>query len=129
PKSSRAMVIFVTPNLVEQARLTGSAPASDEKGAWRQADELSRTVRAAVLVKGGHAQGSRCIDVLLQPNLPSVRFDAPRWPRGMRGTGCMLSSAVASSLAHGASLEASVSRARQYVFDALARSKDIEPKS
>ncbi|WP_032901236.1 hydroxymethylpyrimidine/phosphomethylpyrimidine kinase [Mesorhizobium ciceri] len=119
---------LVTPNLVELARLTGSAPAPDEEEAWRQADELSRTVRA-VLVKGGHAQGTRCIDVLLQPNLPAVRFEAPRLPRGMRGTGCMLSSAVAASLALGASLEASVSRAKQYVFDALASSKDIEPKS
>lgn len=120
---------LVTPNLVELAGLTGSAPASHEKGACLQAEELSRTVRTAVLVKGGHAQGSRCVDVLLQPNHPAVRFEAPRLPRGMRGTGCMLSSAVAASLALGGSLEASVSRAKQHVFDALAGAQDIEPNS
>lgn len=75
---------LVTPNLVELAGLTGSVPASDEKSAWRQADELSRTVRAAVLVKGGHAQGTRCIDVLLQP----------KSPRGSRRPACRMGCAV-----------------------------------
>ncbi|TIO73392.1 hydroxymethylpyrimidine/phosphomethylpyrimidine kinase [Mesorhizobium sp.] len=120
---------LVTPNLVELAGLTGSASASDEEGACRQAEALARTVGTAVLVKGGHAQGSRCVDVLLQPNQPALRFEAPRLLREMRGTGCMLSSAVAASLALGASLEASVSRAKQYVFDALAASKDLETHS
>lgn len=46
---------LVTPNLVELAAFTGSSPAADEEGACRQAEELSRTVRTAVLVKGGHA--------------------------------------------------------------------------
>ncbi len=120
---------LVTPNLVELAAFTGSSPAADEEGACRQAEELSRTVRTAVLVKGGHAQGTRCVDVLLQPNQPAVRFEAPRLPRGMRGTGCMMASAVAASLALGASLEASVRQGKQYVFDALAGSKDIGPIS
>lgn len=120
---------LVTPNLVELARLNGSAPAPDEETARLRGEELAKTVKTAVLVKGGHAEGARAIDVLLQPNHPAVRFEAPRMQHGMRGTGCMLSSAVAASLALGASLEASVSRAKQHVFDALAGSTHVGPKS
>lgn len=112
---------LVTPNLVELAVLNGSARAPDEETALLQGEELARTVKTAVLVKGGHAQGARAIDVLLQPNHTAVRFEAPRLERGMRGTGCMLSSAIASSLALGASLEASVRNAKQYVFEKLRK--------
>lgn len=111
---------LVTPNLIELARLNGSAPALDEGGARLQGEELSRGIRAAVLVKGGHARGDQAVDVLVQPNHHPIRFEAPRLERGMRGTGCMLSSAIAACLALGASLEASVCRAKQHVFDALA---------
>lgn len=111
---------LVTPNLIELARLNGLAPAPDEETAGLQGEELSRAIRAAVLVKGGHAQGDHAVDVLLQPNHRAIRFEARRLECGMRGTGCMLSSAIAASLALGASLEESVRRAKQHVFDALA---------
>ncbi|RWJ39764.1 MAG: hydroxymethylpyrimidine/phosphomethylpyrimidine kinase [Mesorhizobium sp.] len=114
---------LVTPNMPELAVLTGSASPSDEASACRRGEELVRTVGTAVLVKGGHASGSESVDLLLQPHLPALRYASPRLPREMRGTGCMLSSAIAVSLALGASLEQSVRRARQYVFDALAGSK------
>lgn len=113
----------VTPNLPELALLTGSAAAPDEASAFRQAEELSRTVWTAVLVKGGHAHGSEAVDLLVQPNRPPLRFMAPRLAREMRGTGCMLSSAIAASLALGASLEESVRSAKQHVFEALGGPK------
>ncbi|MGT2466459.1 bifunctional hydroxymethylpyrimidine kinase/phosphomethylpyrimidine kinase [Mesorhizobium atlanticum] len=84
---------------------------------------MSRTAGTAVLVKGGHAQGAYAVDMLLQPNRPAIRFEAPRLDRGMRGTGCIPSSAIAAFLALGASPEDSVRRAKQYVFDIIARLK------
>ncbi|MDG4897683.1 hydroxymethylpyrimidine/phosphomethylpyrimidine kinase [Mesorhizobium sp. WSM4976] len=114
---------LVTPNLLELAMLTGSDSASDEESACLQGEELSRTAATGVLVKGGHAQGAYAVDMLLQPNRPAIRFEAPRLDRGMRGTGCMLSSAIAALLALGASPEDSVRSAKQYVFDIIARLK------
>ncbi|RWF83219.1 hydroxymethylpyrimidine/phosphomethylpyrimidine kinase, partial [Mesorhizobium sp.] len=114
---------IVTPNLPELAVLTGSAIAVDEASACRQGEELSRTLSTAVLVKGGHARGNEAVDWLLQPQCPPLRFMAPRLPREMRGTGCMLSSAIAASIALGMSLEEGVRRAKQFVFDALAGSE------
>jgi len=112
---------LVTPNLVELATLTQSILASDEEAAWQQGKQLSNTVGTTVLVKGGHAQGSQAVDLLLPPDGPAIRFESARLHHGMRGTGCMLSSAIAASLALGASLEDSVRSAKQYVFDAIAQ--------
>ena len=112
---------LVTPNLLELATLTQSVLAPDEEAACRQGKQLSSTVRTTVLVKGGHAQGSRAVDLLLPPDGPVIRFESARLQHGMRGTGCMLSSAIAASLALGASLEDSVGNGKQYVFDAIAQ--------
>ena len=112
---------LVTPNLMELAVLTKSPPAADEAAACRQGEALSRVLWTAVLVKGGHARGSEAVDLLLQPDRPALRFGAPRLPREMRGTGCMLSSAIAADLALGESLEASVQKAKQHVFEKLSR--------
>lgn len=111
---------IVTPNLPELAVLTGSPVALDEASAFRQGEELSRSVSTAVLVKGGHARGREAADLLLQPHRPPLRFVAARLAREMRGTGCVLSSAIAASIALGISLEESVQAAKQHVFDALA---------
>ncbi|RUW65744.1 bifunctional hydroxymethylpyrimidine kinase/phosphomethylpyrimidine kinase [Mesorhizobium sp. M4B.F.Ca.ET.049.02.1.2] len=113
---------LVTPNLIELATLTGSVPAPDEESARRQGEELSTTLGTAVLVKGGHGRGSKSVDFLLQPDNPAIEFEAHRLRQGMRGTGCMLSSAIAASLALGSSLEESVGAGKRFVFDALARS-------
>ncbi|MDW6024312.1 hydroxymethylpyrimidine/phosphomethylpyrimidine kinase [Mesorhizobium sp. BAC0120] len=110
---------LLTPNLMELAGLTGSTMATDEATACRQGEELSRAAGTAVLVKGGHAAGAEAIDMLLQPGRPALRFAAPRLAREMRGTGCMLSSAIAAGLALGQSLDASVRKAKQYVLERL----------
>lgn len=116
---------IVTPNLPELAVLTGSAIAVEEACACRQGEELSRSVSTAVLVKGGHARGSEAVDLLVQPDRPALRFGAAHLPRKMRGTGCMLSSAIAASLALGASLEESVRNAKKFVFNTLASQSEI----
>jgi len=112
---------LVTPNLAELAALAESAFALNEASACRQGNELLAAAGTAVLVKGGHAQGAQATDILLRAGHPAIRFDARRLPGQMRGTGCMLSSAIAACLALGESLEASVRKAKQYVFDRFGR--------
>ncbi|TIS75636.1 MAG: hydroxymethylpyrimidine/phosphomethylpyrimidine kinase, partial [Mesorhizobium sp.] len=68
---------------------------------------------------GGHAHGDQANDVLMQPDRRAVRVEAPRVHRGMRGTGCVLSSAIAASLAQGLPLEAAVRGAKTYVLELL----------
>jgi hydroxymethylpyrimidine/phosphomethylpyrimidine kinase len=69
-----------------------------------------------LLIKGGHAAGLRSTDILLRPRQQPIRFDAPRLVGSMRGTGCMLASAIAAHLAKTRSLEEAVCQGKQFVF-------------
>ncbi|MGI6850959.1 hydroxymethylpyrimidine/phosphomethylpyrimidine kinase [Mesorhizobium sp. 1B3] len=111
---------LVTPNLPELAMLTGSLPARNESEILRQGAVLFDPGPGALLIKGGHAAGEHSTDFLLEKGQPVHRFGAPRLPAEMRGTGCMLASAIAAGLASGAALETSVSKAKQFVFDKLS---------
>lgn len=100
-------VTLLTPNLEECARLSDSAPAlgvtPDLDGMRHQADQILARGVAAVLIKGGHAQGAQSTDHLFTAQTHHA-FSAPRLPHGKRGTGCSLATALACALAQGASL-------------------------
>ncbi|WP_315925572.1 hydroxymethylpyrimidine/phosphomethylpyrimidine kinase [Mesorhizobium sp. SP-1A] len=119
---------LVTPNLDELAILAADTPAADEAMSLAQARRLMEGGAQAVLVKGGHASGPQATDLLLRSGCAPVSFEALRLDGQMRGTGCMLASAVAALMARGEPMEQSIGRAKQYVFDKLAaRSKPIRP--
>lgn len=111
--------VLVTPNLDEAALLAGQ-PLHGEADMEAAALRLLERGARAVLLKGGHLPGDTVSDLLL------VRGAAPMWMRAPRiaspnthGTGCTLSSAIASHLALGADLEQAVRRAREFVRGAL----------
>ena len=113
------LATVVTPNLDEAALLVGRA-LHGEADMEAAAHELLARGARAVLVKGGHLAGHTVSDLLL------ARGVAPQWLRGPRiatpnthGTGCTLSSAIASHLALGATLPEAVARARDYIRGAL----------
>ncbi|RWA73532.1 hydroxymethylpyrimidine/phosphomethylpyrimidine kinase [Mesorhizobium sp.] len=110
---------LVTPNLVELAVLTGSELAVSDEDVLRLGRRLLAAGPQALLIKGGHAAGTRSTDILLGPDREPVRFDMPRLAGSMRGTGCMLASAIAAHLAKAKSLEDSVRAAKQRVFEKL----------
>jgi hydroxymethylpyrimidine/phosphomethylpyrimidine kinase len=118
-ESLMPLCLLVTPNIPELAALTGSAPAKDEADLICQGGMLLAAGIPALLVKGGHAAENRATDLLLRPDLPPLRFDAPRLHATMRGTGCMLSSAIAAHLALEEALEESVQKAKAFVFGKL----------
>ncbi|WP_157019528.1 bifunctional hydroxymethylpyrimidine kinase/phosphomethylpyrimidine kinase [Mesorhizobium xinjiangense] len=110
---------LVTPNLPELALLTGSAIPSDRADVEAQARRLLETGCVGVLVKGGHADDAEAADLLVRPGRPAQWFKAPRVASGLRGTGCMLASAIAAGLADGASLEDGVRQAKAHVLQRL----------
>ena len=74
----------------------------------------------ALLIKGGHAEGELVTDRLLTDAGEVARWDAPRIDTGStHGTGCTLSSAIATGLGEGLPLVAAVARARDFVRLAL----------
>ena len=87
------------------------------------ADKL--TLGCAVLLKGGH-QLNDANDLLFQKGKEPVWFHGKRIDNpNTHGTGCTLSSAIASNLAKGRDLETSVKYAKNYISGALADMLDL----
>jgi hydroxymethylpyrimidine/phosphomethylpyrimidine kinase len=106
---------LVTPNLPELSVLAASTVATSPDSVAGQARSLLRAGAKAVLVKGGHAGGVEAIDLLFQPEQADQSFASPRLAATMRGTGCMLASAVAARLAFGDPLAAAITQAKAFV--------------
>jgi hydroxymethylpyrimidine/phosphomethylpyrimidine kinase len=123
------LATLVTPNLPELERLTG-LPAGTEEERRRAAEVLAaRSERAggrtAVLAKGGHADGTEVVDLLLLPGPDGAghwhRFTHPRLDsRSTHGTGCTLSSAIAARLARGDEMRRAVEGGIEYLQAAMA---------
>ena len=115
---------LLTPNAPEAQALTGLAVETTED--LRRAGEvLLRLGARAVLMKGGHVPGERVVDVLMTP-VAETRFETGRIDtRHTHGTGCTLASACAVGLAQGLSLDHAVSRARDYVLEAIRRAPGL----
>lgn len=111
---------LLTPNLPEAARLLGCAPAPSEDEMARQGAALCTLGAQAVLMKGGHADGPVCTDLLVTPE-GVTRLTAPRIDtRNTHGTGCTLSAAIAAGLAQGLDLALAVGVAHRYLQGAIA---------
>jgi hydroxymethylpyrimidine/phosphomethylpyrimidine kinase len=111
---------LITPNLPEAAKLLDSGEAKNEREMVAQAAALRRLGAKAVLIKGGHAEGAKAIDLLINEE-GELRLEAPRVETGnTHGTGCTLSSAIAAELAKGAALRDAARTAKAYVTAAIA---------
>ena len=108
----------VTPNIPEAEILSGMeihCPQDMEKAARA----ISETYRCAVLLKGGHDLNDA--NDLLYKDGTSTWFHGKRIDNpNTHGTGCTLSSAIASNLACGMELEDAVRKAKAYISGALA---------
>ena len=92
-----------------------------------EAEQLGDTLAPyAYLLKGGHAEGDVMTDVLHLPDGTKIAFSSERiTTRNLHGTGCTLSSAIASRLALGCDIPDAVSLAKKFVTAAIRRSVDI----
>lgn len=109
----------VTPNAPELAALTGMAVA-DEAGLLAAARILAERYDVAVVAKGGHVEGEAVVDLLVAPGAEPVRRSAGRiHTSSTHGTGCTLSSAIATGLAAGLGHADALDQARAYVRAAL----------
>ena len=117
------MATLLTPNIPETEVLAGREVKTAED-MIEAAAFISENYHCAVLCKGGH-QLNDANDLL-------YRDGSHRWFNGKRinnpnthGTGCTLSSAIASNLAKGYDLDTSVERAKKYISGALAAMLDL----
>ena len=113
----------LTPNIPE-AEVLAEMEIHTADDMIAAAKKISDTYHCAVLCKGGHK--------LNDANDLLYRDGSYRWFEGKRinnpnthGTGCTLSSAIASNLAKGFDLDTSVERAKDYISGALAAMLDL----
>ena len=117
------LATVLTPNIPEAEVLSGMTIA-DPAGMEQAARAISEQYGCAVLCKGGHQISDA--DDLLWRNGSGVWFRGRRIQNSnTHGTGCTLSSAIASILAKGYDLDRSVQRAKDYISGALAAMLDL----
>lgn len=116
---------LITPNIPEAEILTQTT-IQDEGDMHRAADLLLLAGAPAVLIKGGHLPGEMLVDLLRTADGMERRFETERQStRATHGTGCTLSSAIATSLAQGMTLESSVARGIDFVQRAMRWAKPL----
>lgn len=117
---------IITPNLKEAIVLTGDN-ISHAGSMIKAGRKILNYGCHSVLVKGGHLDGDDMCDVLCingdsNPYTFTVRkIDS----HNTHGTGCTLSSAIATNLALGYTLQEAVNRAKEYVYKGILTGKDI----
>ncbi len=117
------LATVVTPNIPEGEILSGLTIRNRED-MIAAAEKIGRELGCAVLLKGGHSVNDA--NDLLYADGRSVWFEGRRIDNpNTHGTGCTLSSAIASNLAKGFSLEESVRRAKDYISEALSAMLDL----
>lgn len=101
---------LVTPNLPEAKRIQA---------------QLAHP-QTAFLIKGGHADSTLMTDKLITANGTVYEFSTEKIiSKNLHGTGCTLSSAIASNMALGESLPKAISKAKDFITAAIRRSADI----
>lgn len=111
---------LITPNLLEAADLLGTAPAQERATMESQARALRALGPPAVLLKGGHLGSADSPDLLCTAT-GAVWLPGPRHAtRNTHGTGCSLSSALATLLARAIPLEEAARRAKVWLVGAIA---------
>lgn len=108
---------LITPNLHEASMLYGRTIQTVQQ-MKEAAAALTERYGCAVLIKGGHLDGSTMCDILCDGDIHVFRSEKID-SSNLHGTGCTLSSAIASQLAMGRVLNDAVKVAKEYVTSAI----------
>ena len=113
----------ITPNIPEAEVLSGMT-IKNEEDMVNAAKLINKKFGCSVLCKGGHQINDA--NDLLYRNGSYVWFKGKRIDNpNTHGTGCTLSSAIASNLAKGEDLDSAVKNAKDYISGALAAMLDL----
>lgn len=117
----------ITPNIPEAEILLGEK-IEKQNQLPEYARELATRYGVSVLLKAGHLTGEELIDVFYNAETNEMSFlKSPRqYTKNTHGTGCTLSSAFASFLAKGYSLDEAARNAKEYISQAITYGSTYE---
>ncbi|MBQ3437024.1 MAG: bifunctional hydroxymethylpyrimidine kinase/phosphomethylpyrimidine kinase [Fusobacterium sp.] len=109
---------LITPNIPE-AEILSDMKINTKKDMEKAAEKIGNLYNVAVLLKGGHSINDA--NDLLYKNNKFIWFEGRKIENhNTHGTGCTLSSAIASNLAKDFDLETSIKKSKEYISGALA---------
>ena len=119
-------VDVITPNIPELAVLVGEQPASTFAEAVEQARHLNRGTATTVIVKGGHLTGTEVENAVVEPDGNVTVVRAPRVETmNTHGTGCSLSSALATRIAAGDTVAEALQWSIKWLHEAIAHGVEL----
>lgn len=115
------ITLLITPNIPE-AEILLNAKITNQNELINASKELNKFGSKAVLIKAGHLQDKILTDILYDSKMNKItEYSSPRIDtKNTHGTGCSLSSAIASNIAKGYSLDEAVSNAKEFISCAIA---------
>jgi len=117
---------LLTPNIPEAALLSGKK-IKNESDIYHAGEALLSLGCRAVLIKGGHLSGKESSDILFRSDHPPISYSTEFIISGnLHGTGCTLSSAIASYLVLGYELTHAVEMAKTYITRAIEAGRDVQ---
>ncbi|MGF1688307.1 bifunctional hydroxymethylpyrimidine kinase/phosphomethylpyrimidine kinase [Photobacterium japonica] len=117
----------ITPNLPEAAALVGGQVPANEADMTAMIADLRQLGAKAVLLKGGHLeQDENSNDLLIFADAVQQLSAKRVQTRNTHGTGCTLSSAIASYLAQGNDLLQAVTLGKQYISQAILHADALD---
>ena len=119
------MATLLTPNIPE-AEVLSNVKIGSLDDMDRAAQRIIDMGCNAVLIKGGHLEGDKKVDRLYLKGSETHQFvHKTIQTRNTHGTGCTLSSAIASFMARGEEMPQAVAKAKNYLSKALEAGKDV----
>jgi len=118
---------LVTPNLPESAALVGGEMPQNEQQMAEMVESLRALGAKAVLLKGGHLdEVENSSDLLIEQQSYDLLSAKRIKTTNTHGTGCTLSSAIASYLAQGNRLHKAVYLGKQYISQAISYADELK---
>lgn len=118
---------LVTPNLPELARLVGEPQAKTWEQAVQQGRQLADRTGTLVLVKGGHFTDDTVRDALVNSDGVVAQAESPRVATAnTHGTGCSLSSALATNYARFGDWSTALRVSKQWITESLKEADTLD---
>ena len=120
-------VDIITPNLKELAVLTNTEEAGDLEQAIATAKQWAKEASTAVVVKGGHLDSDIADNAVVNPDGSVHRVSSSRVDtKNTHGTGCSLSSALATRLGAGDSHTAALTWSTHWLHEAIVHADALQ---
>ncbi|MBQ0045974.1 MAG: bifunctional hydroxymethylpyrimidine kinase/phosphomethylpyrimidine kinase [Prevotellaceae bacterium] len=122
------LAAVITPNIPEAEILLDGKVLDKQANLYDAAKQLGEKYGTSVLLKAGHLTEEKLIDIFYNnvdgsiTELPSIRINT----KNTHGTGCTMSSALASALSKGLSVVEAAKFAKNFINEAIIAGADYE---